>query len=218
MSTYRIKYQTIEFTHQDIHIKTLRDRQQYADPDGVAAAFGISSAQWPLFGVVWESSQVLARILDDKDTRGLRILEVGCGIGLSSLLLNARHEDITATDHHPMAGEFLLSNTALNDGEVIPFLRTGWDNQHTGLGRFNLIVGSDLLYETEHIHLLSQFIKQHAKPNCEVIIVDPGRGLHSKFSKAMTTLGFAHSQTNAPNEDPASEPFKGKILRYLSGE
>ena len=32
---------------------------------------------------------------------GKRILEVGCGIGLASLVLNHRPGDITATDHHP---------------------------------------------------------------------------------------------------------------------
>ncbi len=216
MKPYRIKYQTIEFKHQDIHIKTLRDRQQYSDPEGLAADLGISSAQWSLFGVVWDSSQVLAHLIDAKDTTGLRILEVGCGIGLSSLLLNARREDITATDYHPEAGEFLISNAALNDDEAIPFLRTGWENKDTGLGHFDLIIGSDILYEEEHTQLLSQFIKQHAKAECEIIIVDPGRGFHAKFSKAMIALGFVHSRSETPNDDSLSEPFKGTIQRYLS--
>lgn len=215
MSPYRIKYQTIEFNHHDIHIKTLRDRQQFSDPDGEAADLGISSAQWSLFGVIWNASQVMAHLIDAKDTTGLRILEVGCGIGLASLLLNARNEDITAIDHHPEAGEFLLSNTALNQDEAIPFLRTGWDNEATGLGLFDLIIGSDLLYEVEHIQLLSRFIQQHAKPTCEVIIVDPGRGLHAKFSKAMTALGFCHSQTETADTSALTEPFKGKVLYYL---
>ncbi|WP_223787882.1 class I SAM-dependent methyltransferase [Marinicella meishanensis] len=217
MSTLRIKYQTIEFSQQDIHIKTLRDRQQFSDPGGMAAALGISSSQWPLFGVVWDSSQILAHLMDTMDTTGLRILEVGCGIALSSLLLNARSDDITATDYHPKAGEFLLNNAALNDDQDIPFLCTGWDNQNTGLGQFDLIIGSDLLYETQQIQLLSQFINQHAKPVCEVIIVDPGRGYHAKFSKAMTALGFTHTQTNAPDHDQLTQPFKGKINRYFSG-
>ena len=37
-----------------------------------------------------------------------RILEVGCGIGLSSLILNRLNADITATDYHPEAEKFLI--------------------------------------------------------------------------------------------------------------
>lgn len=215
MPTYRIKYQTIEFNNRDIHFKTLRDTQEFSDPKGVAEALGISSAQWSLFGVIWDSSQVLAHLIDETDTVGKRILEVGCGIGLSSLLLNARGDEITATDYHPEAGEFLMGNAALNEGRNIPYLRTGWENKNTGLGQFDLIIGSDLLYEPEHIELLSQFLKRHSKAAAEIIIVDPGRGFHAKFSKAMVHLGFSHSQTVAHSHKSFSQPYKGQVLRYV---
>ncbi|TDR23286.1 lysine methyltransferase [Marinicella litoralis] len=214
MPNFRIKFQTLEFSHIDIHFKTLRSNQEFADPEGVAASLGISSAQWPLFGVVWESSQVLAHLMDDLDTGKKRILEVGCGIGLSSLLLNARGAAITATDYHPEVGEFLIGNAALNEGRKIPYLRTSWDNQNTGLGQFDLIIGSDLLYEKEHVELLSQFIHRHAKLQCEVILVDPGRGFHAKFSKAMILLGYSHKQSHVKAENYLSENYSGQILRY----
>ena len=35
MSTLRYRYQTIEFGDIDIHLRTLRDRQEYSDDDGV---------------------------------------------------------------------------------------------------------------------------------------------------------------------------------------
>ena len=45
---------------------------------------------------------------------GMKILEVGCGIGLCSLVLQRRGADITASDYHPLAEEFLRFNAALN--------------------------------------------------------------------------------------------------------
>jgi len=63
MPAVRYRYQTIEFDDTDIHIKTLRDKQQFADEDGLAASLGISSATWPLFGVIWPSGEVLARLM-----------------------------------------------------------------------------------------------------------------------------------------------------------
>lgn len=214
MSSVRVRYQTIEFDEVDIHVRTLRNNQQYLDPDGVAEKLGISSATWPLFGVVWASGEVLAHLMFEHDVAGKRILEVGCGIALSSLVLNHRLADITATDYHPEAGNFLRENVKLNHGKAIPFVRTGWGDAVTSLGKFDLIIGSDLLYEHDHVELLAAFIVQHAEAHCEVLLVDPGRGNHARFSKKMVTLGFAHSQSRPDNVDYLPKPFKGQVLRY----
>jgi len=198
----------------DIHVRTLRDNQQFHDPDGVAEQLGISSATWPLFGIVWPSGMVLANHMVGHAIKGLRILEIGCGIGLASLVLNHRHADITATDYHPEAGAFLIENVRINDGCIIPFVRTGWEDAASELGRFDLIIGSDLLYEQAHIALLSDFIDRHAQPHSEVIIVDPGRGNHASFSKRMVALGYSHRQEKPAVLDVLVKPFKGQILTY----
>jgi len=215
MTSIRVRYQTMEFGTTDIHVRTLRDNQEFSDDDLIAEKLGISSATWPLFGIVWPSGEILAHLMFDYKISGKRILEVGCGIALSSLVLNHRHADITATDYHPEAGAFLQKNTDLNKDAVIPFIRTGWEDEDCGLGEFDLIIGSDLLYERGHSEMLSGFIDFHAKPQCEVIIVDPGRAHHARFSKQMVSLGYSHSQSRAENIGYLAKPFpRGQILRY----
>ncbi|MES2606521.1 MAG: methyltransferase domain-containing protein [Pseudomonadota bacterium] len=214
MTSLRVRYQTIEFGETDIHLRMLRDKQQFEDADDVALNLGISSATWPIFGVVWASGMVLAHLMHAHDIKGLRILEVGCGIGLASLVLNNRHANITATDYHPEAGPFLRENVLLNQGEPIPFVRTGWADSDTELGLFDLIIGSDVLYEHEHAELLSRFIERHTRPLGHVILVDPGRGNHARFSKKMVSLGYSHSQDKPDNTDYLPQPFKGQVLRY----
>lgn len=214
MNSVRIRYQTIEFDEMDIHVRTLWDSQQYADEKKEAEKLGISSATWPLFGVIWASSEVLANLMAEYEIEGKRVLEVGCGIALASLVLNHRLADITATDYHPEVEKFLLENTRINQDEDIPFIRTGWGDDDSGLGKFDLIIGSDVLYEREHVDLLSTFIEQHAKAHCEVILVDPGRGQHARFSKKMVDLGYAHTQSQPENTDYLEKPFRGKILYY----
>jgi len=214
MSPLRIRYQTLEFDNTDIHVRTLRDKQQYFDVDGIAEKLGISSATWPLFGVVWPSSEVLAHLMFTYDIAGKQILEVGCGIGLSSLVLNHRLADITATDYHPEVGNFLSENVQLNKGKKIPYVRTEWGDENSGLGKFDLVIGSDLLYEGDHVELLSNFINDHAKPQCEVILVDPGRSYHGRFSKKMVALGYSHRHSKPENADYLEQPFRGQILQY----
>ena len=211
----RVRYQTIEFGDVDIHVRTLRDHMQYLDVDKVAEKLGISSATWPLFGMVWASGRILANHMVDFKIADKRILEVGCGIGLASLVLNHRLADITATDYHPEVEAFLLENVLLNKGRKIPFVRTGWEDEGCTLGRFDLVIGSDLLYERGHAELLSQFIDQHAKPHCEVVLVDPGRGNQGRFSKKMTALGYSHTGYKPENLTCPELLFKGRILSYL---
>ena len=58
------------------------------------------------------------------------------------------------------------------------------------------------------------FIDQHANEHCEVIIIDPGRGLHPRFSKKMVGLGYTHSQSKPENTDYLDQPFHGQVLHY----
>ncbi|MDQ6961562.1 MAG: histidine kinase [Mariprofundaceae bacterium] len=213
-SALRVNYQTIEFENIDIHLCSLRDNQQFNDPEGIAEKLGISSAQWPLFGLVWPSGLVLAHYISTFETDGKRILEVGCGMALSSLLLNKKKADITATDYHPDVKLFLKRNTNLNNDKEISFERTSWTDETDDLGRFDLIIGSDLLYEDTHILELAKFIESHANTACEVILVDPGRGRKNKLSLQMNKYGYSSSHMKPLHTDYLESKFNGSILTF----
>ncbi|MEZ7831484.1 MAG: histidine kinase [Gammaproteobacteria bacterium] len=215
MTKPRLSYQTVEFGKIDIHLCTLRNRQEFHDPVGVAESLGISSAQWPIFGVVWPSSKVLAHYISDYNTGSKRILEIGCGMALASLLLNKQHADITATDYHPEAGIFLARNALLNEDEPISYKQVAWGDTEDDLGLFDLIIGSDLLYEEQHIALLANFIEDHSNQACEVVIVDPGRGRKNKLSARMIEFGYSSTEEKPSHTDYLSEEFKGRILKYF---
>mgnify|MGYP002713033368 CR=1 FL=1 len=218
MTYPRLRYQTIEFSETDIHICTLRDKQQFYDPKGIAAGYGIPEAFWSLFGVVWPSSLALAHFIDTYDTSSRRILEIGCGIALPSLLLNHRQADITATDYHPEAGPFLIRNAELNKDRAIRFERTGWADQNDKLGLFDLIIGSDLLYEDEHIDLLAQFIDNHSLPSCEILLADPGRGRKTKLALKLEETGFAIAYLEIPKSASGEDEYKGHIIKFTRSE
>ncbi|GFZ83269.1 methyltransferase type 12 [Pseudohongiella nitratireducens] len=215
MTEPRLCYQTIEFGDIDIHVCTLRDKQEFHDPDGVAEDLGISSATWPLFGVIWPSSLVLAHYIQDRGVGSKRVLEVGCGMALTSLLLNKQGADISATDYHPEVQAYMVRNTLLNNNPDIAFERVDWADTTDQLGKFDMIIGSDLLYEDEHTALLSDFILRHANDHCEVIIVDPGRGRKNKLGKRLAEAGFSYTQIKPASTDFLEQPFKGYILQFV---
>ena len=217
MPDLRYRFHTHDFGQHDIHVRTHRDRQQFSDGEGEAEKLEINSASWSHFGVVWSSSEVLAHLMADYDVAGKRVLELGCGIGLPSMVLNHRHADITASDYHPRAESFLRFNTTLNGEKNIPFFRADWKHDDCRMGRFDLLVGSDILYEQDHVEQVSGFIDRHARQACEIILVDPGRSQHARFSKKMVSLGYSHSQSRPESTAFLENPYKGQILRYARG-
>jgi len=214
MTNLRLCYQTVELGKIDIHLCTLRSKQEFKDPEGIAENLGICSASWPMFGVIWPSSLVLAHFIIDYDTDQKRILEVGCGMALSSLLLNKQYADITATDYHPEVKTFLQRNTLLNEDRDINFEQVNWSDKSDSLGLFDLIIGSDLLYEDAHVQLLANFIESHAMPTCEALIVDPGRGRKNKLSSRMKEFGFTSTHLKPIHTDFLDQEFKGQILKF----
>jgi predicted nicotinamide N-methyase len=120
MTAYQTKRDTIDINHAtSLLIQSLLDRNQFSDDDGAALAQGISSAAWPLFGLVWPSGIVLAQEMSVRELAGRKILEIGCGLGLASLVAKQRGADICASDAHPLTQLFLNNNATLNDIENV---------------------------------------------------------------------------------------------------
>ena len=173
MQNYLTKHETITINNIDFLIRSLKDRQQFYDHEQHAAALGISSATWSLFGVVWPASRILADTLSTCVLDGKRVLEIGCGIALTSIVLHKMGIDITASDYHPLAKEFLDKNVLANNLPPIKFHVGNWEADNPLLGEYDLIIGSDILYEPAHSEHVSDFIDCHSSNNTEVIIV-PG--------------------------------------------
>lgn len=210
---YQVKTDVICGHGANINIRSLLNREQFFDPLGEALAAGISSATWPIFGLLWPSAHVLAQKMVAFELAGKRILEVGCGLGLASLVLHRRGGDITASDSHPLAGVFLTENVRLNALLPIKYETGNWSRSNPGLGEFDLIIGSDLLYDRDQPRALSDFIDLHSAATVEVLIVDPDRGNHSSFRRCMGVLGYSHlaARIHALADGSA---FKGQIHVY----
>jgi predicted nicotinamide N-methyase len=223
MPGYLLKHEAVAIDGvADLLICSLLDRQQFADPQGLAEALGISSAQWPLFGLVWPSGLHLAAAMAVRAiTPGENILEIGCGLALASLVCHRRGALVTASDIHPLAGAFLLENLRLNALPPMRYCAGDWGEgavaQPGGAplvqGRFDLIIGSDVLYERDDGGALAAYIELHAEARCEVLIVDPNRGNRSAFNKRLAALGFEMTDTplSAALEAPV---YRGRMLHF----
>ena len=211
----------------DLIIRSLLDKQQFSDPDGAAEALGISSAAWPLFGLLWPSGAQLAQRMASRPLQtGERVLEIGCGLGLASLVCHRRGVDVTASDCHPMAQQFLQENTRLNGLSPLRYRTGHWGADHhkhdhghaqagAVQGHFDLIMGSDVLYERDARASLAAFLDRHAGNGAQIWIVDPNRGNRSTFHKQMAVHRFevVEERLDHPALDTAPA-YKGRLLMY----
>ncbi len=207
----------------DLLIRSLFDRRQFHDPAGQAERLGISSAHWPLFGLLWPSGALLAARLAARPVRvGERILEVGCGLGLASLVGHRRGADVTASDNHPLTASFLHHNVRLNALAPIKYRHGPWapgaEARPAPLGLFDLIIGSDLLYDRDASTALGAFIGRHAAAAAEVWIVDPERGNRPGFSRQMAAFGFSAHEYRLDHAALRGLPaYRGRMLSYCRG-
>jgi predicted nicotinamide N-methyase len=210
---YEVKFQNIAvWGGAPLRIRSLRDRKQFHDPDGQAAAAGISDTAWPLFGQVWASGLVLADTVQAYDLSGKRILEVGCGLAIPSLVACRRGADITALDQHPLAAEFLHENLVLNALPGLRFRCANWSNDDAALGKFDLIIASDVLYERHQPASLANFINRHASESAKVLVIDPNRAYHARFGHFMRGLGYEHKDTPIACSWSNGDAYKGRML------
>ena len=226
MPGYATKDETIAIAGVDaLVVRSLLDRQQFSDNEGVAEKMGISSAGWSLFGLIWPSELRLAARLAQRPVRpGERILEVGCGLAVASLVGHRAGADITASDRHPLTALFLRENLLLNGLAPMKYLHGDWavesaaeaaDDAGAGSDQYDLIIGSDLLYERDVEGDLARFVNRHAKPECEVWIVDPDRGNRPAFNRRMTSAGFVLGEERLDAAATATSPaYKGRLLVY----
>ncbi len=229
MHAYETRIQTVNVREAgNMRLRTLADTQQFHDYKGMAARLGVSSAMWPVFGQLWPSSihlanKVATRELDKK----CRILEIGCGLGLASLVAHQRGLQITASDTHPLGSEFLRRNVHLNKLLPLRYKYGRWGknfNQQAKIyglevleSRFDLVIASDVLYEPDMPDELAEFIDQHSEPTAEFWLVDPNRGYAGRFGKALKEHGFELVENTELKEEPTEanpKGFSGRFLRY----
>jgi predicted nicotinamide N-methyase len=133
----------------------------------------------PYWAELWPSGLLLARTVAALDVGGLRVLELGCGLGLPSLAAASRGADVVATDWAEDAVELLRRNAARN-GIALRAERVRWDEPERleREGPWELVLGADLLYEARNAQQLEALLPRLGG---EVLLAEPGRPYAKEF-------------------------------------
>jgi predicted nicotinamide N-methyase len=127
----------------------------------------------PYWSVLWRSGVALARDLAGAPLSGLRVVELGCGLGVPSLVAARAGAEVLATDGDPEALE-LLERNARENGLALATARVDWDAaaELVARGPFDLVLAADVLYERASVPLLLSLLPRLGG---RVWLADPGR-------------------------------------------
>jgi predicted nicotinamide N-methyase len=127
----------------------------------------------PYWSVLWRSGLALGRELAGARLAGLSVVELGCGLGVPSLVSARAGASVLATDGSAEALE-LLERNASGNGVGVATARVEWDAADDLVARapFDLVLAADVLYEQAAVALLLSLLPRLGR---EVWLADPGR-------------------------------------------
>lgn len=178
----------------------------------------------PYFATLWPAGRALAQWVGERPNivRGRRIVEVGCGLGLPALVAARLGGHVHACDAHPDVAALLRHNAALNDAAItFHALDLGDDAALAGLGEFDLVLASDVVYEAGLAGQVAPALARLCRPRGQIVLADPGRPLLQDTTSALEALGFTselEARRARRGDDPAAAGGAGEqdifVLRF----
>ena len=135
----------------------------------------VKDERLPYWADLWPSAQILAEEVRTMRLGGQRVLELGCGLGMVAIAATLAGAEVTATDYYDDALLFARLNTIEATGRTIATRMVNWVEMPSDLGRFDVVLASDVLYEHRYAPLVANAIASTLVRGGEAIVADPGR-------------------------------------------
>jgi predicted nicotinamide N-methyase len=143
--------------------------------------------QFPLWAKIWPASWVLAGHLAEMPVApSKKIIEIGAGIGLVSIVAASCGHDVTLTESNPDALQFARANALVNGCPQLPILDMDW-NRPQLKDIFDCIVASEVTYTKEDMKPLIGLFKRYLRPDGEVLIAGEMRRVSKDLYQQLET-------------------------------
>ena len=164
----------------------------------------------PYWAELWPSGVALAAKIarDPGIVRGRRVLELGCGLGVTAIAALRAGADLLVTDYSPEALTLCALN-ALDQAGVLPMtLRVNWRDPNSALratgDAFPVVLAADVLYERRDVEPLLALAERVVAPSGDLWLAEPGRLPAARFLESLLAGGWiAQSERcSGPWPDP----------------
>ncbi len=187
--TLQLSKRTLNIVGQNITFELPASQDQLLEVAIESETSGASDFD-PYWGSLWETSpKMAAMILQHPWPTRLKMLELGCGIGVTGIAALFAGHEVTFSDHATAAVGLALHNAGLNGfpdatGKVFDWQRSPKSFE------YDFVFGSDVLYDTAHHQSLLNTIQQMLKDDGIAWIGEGGRANADRFVTLANTQGW----------------------------
>lgn len=180
---YRLRLAGREWTvlHTD-SVLSHEDEQRFLREQRERLPYGV---------LLWPAAIALAHEVASRpdDFRGRSVLELGAGTGLPGIVAASFGARVVQTDRQEVAMSVCRRNGERNGAGGIEYRLADWTDWDD-VGRYDWILGSDVLYgEPMHPHL-RRILETSLAPGGRVLLSDPFRGTSLQLLEAMEADGW----------------------------
>ena len=161
------------------HPDTLLDEMLAKSPDDI----DVRDERLPYWAELWPSSIALATYLvcERPLDPNLKVLELGCGLGLAGIAAGHQTPHVVMTDYQPTALQFAELNWRHNlttpfRGEVLD-----WREPRQDLAA-DVVLAADVAYESRALEPLVHAFRELTRPGGRILLAEPGRKVAQGFA------------------------------------
>jgi len=161
----------------------------YALLDRISPEEFIKDEQMPYWAEIWPSAITLSSfIADELPLVGQRVIEIGAGVGMVSVVAAWRGANVLATDYSLEALRFARYNGLKNRVNLV-YEKLDWRLVQCSK-QFDLLFAADVLYERVNLLPIAMAIDKLLKPDGVAYLADPRRRLAEQFLELAVENNF----------------------------
>jgi predicted nicotinamide N-methyase len=188
-----------------------------------------ATATWfmPYWATPWASGIAAAEavVADPAPFSSRRVIELGCGLGITAMALAEVGARLVLVDVWPESLAFARFNAVRQGGpgaQVRPLLADWRTAAGADLllrsGPFDAVVAADVLYEADDVAPLFDLVPRLVRPGGVAWLAEPGRTTSRLFVDAAREAGWVSDVTSLTRDPWPAEAGRGtvRVHRYTS--
>ncbi|MEL7535006.1 MAG: hypothetical protein AAFN10_27130 [Bacteroidota bacterium] len=146
----------------------------------------------PYWAELWHSAIAMAEIIlaDQRFAPNTKILELGCGLGLSGIAAGRKGCKVILSDYLPEAIQMAEITWLENLTVPAHTALIDWRNIDPQL-ELNWILAADVAYEERNFEPLRMAFRTLLKPGVKALLTEPGRAIAKPFLASLEKEGFS---------------------------